>query len=67
VLGARGRDVDPECDLGDCSSLRVSREARRIKLESRCEKRREAYTERVARESPRLDLYLFVNIDEGLE
>jgi hypothetical protein len=67
VSGVRGRDVDPEYDLGDYSSHRVSKEARRIKLESRCEKRREACTERVARESPRLDPYLFVDIDEGLE
>jgi hypothetical protein len=37
------------------------------KLESRCEKRREACTKCVARESPRLDLYLIVDVDEGLE
>jgi len=49
--------VSVECDLGSRSSYRVSRKARRTKLESRCEKRREAYIECVARESPRLDPY----------
>lgn len=67
MLSARDRDVNLKCDLGDCSSYRVSREARKIKLESRCEKRREAYTKSITRESPRLDLYLIVDIDKGLE
>ena len=67
MLSVRGRDVDPEYDLSDCLSYQVSKEARRIKLESRYEKRREAYTERVMRESPRLDLYLFIDVDKGLE
>jgi len=60
VWSAKDRDQDLERDLGGRLSHRVSTKARRTKLESRCEKRREAYIKCVIRESPKLDLYLKV-------
>jgi hypothetical protein len=52
-MKSQHRDALPVASL---LSHRVAK-ARRTKLESRCEKRREAYIECVARESPRLDPY----------